>query len=311
MQKNIKEKLMKIFTLEFWFLGIPFLFAALVFSLWFGFFPGKNLFTYLFPHNHEYFFTYFLLYFVAAFYLVIRVCKTKTNNKEKSLVNFLKTRSKKFIFLSLFVVWQYFNFTGFCYEEMKYLSDKELIDKVVEREFVMKDEEARKKALNKECSDANFYYLTESELNQKFPTKQCAGKSYSSLKEFYKQGLNEKCPEDKIKYASEILGSCGVFYYASIEEFYEENQDCCKVEVPSNRIRNLMGITNGYFILDRLFGRNLTSVVVKNLLDGNWYRDGYQGDIIFINYCGDPRLPHGIEEGIRVKDYQNYLKQKK
>jgi len=314
MKQSIKEKLSLILTLEFWLLGIPFIFSNLVFSVFVSGYAAK----YFIETRHSFIagFGFFILSFLAIFYLIVRICKNKKSSQEKSLTNFFKTRSKKLIFLALFAIWQFFNFTGFCYSEMRYLKDKELVDRVVGQEFVMEDREQREEALNRKCSISEAH-LTESELNKKFATRKCVDISYSSWGEFFKKRLDRQCSEDLDKY------DCGTFYYSSLEEFYKENPNCCEVnnlpvyDVPYSASKLDIVInklfSNGEFSVEMsILKIDKLNELLNRLNRAGWTENNpefpYLHVYFGVNYCG--KLGDNWGEGETNEDHKNYLKRK-
>ena len=234
-----------------------------------------------------------ILSFIVIFNLTINICKTKKKNKDKSLINFLKTRSKKLIFLSLFLFWQYFNFTGFCYQEMRYLSGKELLDKTIAKQFVMEDKDKREKSLNRKCS---IRKISEFELNEEFTEKKCGDITYSSWKEFFEKGLKNKCEDFDKKFAID----CGTFYYSSLEEFYKDNPNCCEVNNSpiwdgSSPFSQGMIESPGDSTFEKLFGMTSTYVQLDQMPNPDSPR-------ITIDHCGN------IKRKISRKVHQNFLK---
>jgi len=182
-----------------------------------------------------------------SFYLMAKVMedffsmRSLKNSYASIIVKLAKNSPKKIsvllISLTCLLVIQYLNFTGFCYKEGRYLTEQELVDRVIEKEFVISDDVEREKRLNKMCIN---YGKEDENYTKEFPQRKCGMITYKSIKEFVDKadhgGDREECYADRDElFKKSQLEKCrdNKLYYSSVQEFHKKNPDCCYLHEPN------------------------------------------------------------------------------
>lgn len=203
----------------------------------------------------------------------------------------------KILILVISLTWlsitQYRNFTGYCHKEGRYLTEQELIDLVIEKDFVIVDELAREKSLDGICIN---YGLEDEEYTKEFPKKKCGKITYKSKKEFIqKVGIgsfyeNEECSADINQlFKQSQLEKCANnrFYYSSVQQFYEKNHNCCELTKHFWTMSFLENFINSFFG-NYLYGLRITSYK-HPFSEEQYYEDEYS-----VNSCGIANWEMGI-----------------
>ena len=221
--------------------------------------------------------------------------RSSKNSYASIAVKLAKDSPKKIsvllISLLCLLVIQYLNFTGFCYKEGRYLTEQELIDRVIEEEFVISDDTKREKLLNKICIN---YGPEDENYTKEFPQRKCGMITYKSIKEFVDKadhgGDREECYADRDElFKKSQLEKCrdNKLYYSSVQEFHEKNPDCCHISGSKNFWRNHYRGPSYLFLSDSPFLNNFFSLYVYGLVIYERYhfdtKEPYLGGV---NSCG-------------------------
>jgi hypothetical protein len=115
-----------------------FIFASFIPSIFVGYFAVATFISVFDTRGMEsdlklaVFILIFLTAFVSTLCLITVICKSnKHSNNSKFLTIFFEYNYKKTIFLVVFAIVQFLNWTGFCYEEKRFLGEKEIIQRTV------------------------------------------------------------------------------------------------------------------------------------------------------------------------------------
>lgn len=160
-----------------------------------------------------------------------------------------KRNKVKFIIFVPLTIWlsviEYENFSGYCREEGKHYSNQELIDITILKHFVVEDDEVREKLMGESCEE----YLEE-----------------INSHEYDKADCNNK------------------YFYNSLEEFYKNNPNCCKVSEFADK-ESIDRISDDRIFNPRQFFNILVGYRVKNIIIDHITKFSYQRTKVVIGAC--------------------------